>query len=110
MTRQIIKEALKIDELSYNLGNIAIDDKREVEDIPDDEVVAEAVYVLSLFFEPGHINNTALVGEPDGDYDRKWALSEIRKLRAFLKKYRKAPTVYDNCLFLPARDKFVQAA
>ncbi len=110
MTRQIIKDALKIDELAYNLDNISTDDKVKIEDIPDDEVIGEAVYVLNLFFEPGHINNTALVGEPDGDYNRKWALSEIRKLRAFLKKYRKAPTKYDNCLFLPSRDRFVEAA
>ena len=107
MTRQIIKDALRIDELSYNLDNISTDDKVKIEDIPDDEVIGEAVYVLSLFFEPGHINNTALVGEDDSYYDRKWALLEIRKLRAFLKKSRKSPTKYDNCLFLPARDRFV---
>ena len=110
MTRAIIKAALNIDELSYNLDNICTDDKCNIEDLSDEEIVAEAVYVLSLFFEAGHINNIALVEETDSYYDRKWALSEIRKLRAFLKKYRKAPTRWDNCLFLPARDKFVQAA
>jgi hypothetical protein len=106
MTRPIVRAALAIDELSHTLGNVCCDTHREVADLPDEEIVSEAAYVLSCFFEAGHINNEALVGEPDGGpCDRKWALSEIRKLRVLLKKYRKAPTPYEK--HLSVRDRFV---
>jgi hypothetical protein len=99
MTRPIVRAALAIDELSHTLGNVCCDTHREVADLPDEEIVSEAAYVLSCFFEAGHINNEALVD------DRKWALSEIRKLRSLLKKYRKAPTPYEG--HLSVRDRFV---
>jgi hypothetical protein len=37
--------ALRIDELAYNLDNISNDDKVKLEDIPEDEIIGEAVYV-----------------------------------------------------------------
>ena len=57
--RAIIKAALAIDELAYNLENISTDDKRPLEDFSTNEILAEAAYVLDLFVNPsqGHINH-----------------------------------------------------
>jgi len=88
--KQIIKSALAIDELAYDLENISTDDKKQIEDYTDLEIVKEAEYVLSTFYESGHINGDALAGEfdhTDDPHGRKWARGEVRKLKAFIKKY-----------------------
>ncbi len=86
--KKIVEEALKIDELQYTLDNVATDTKRAFSEIPDEEIVSEAEYVLSCFFESGHINNAALNGEEKTPYTQTWARSEVRKLKAFIKKYQ----------------------
>jgi len=94
MSRPILRAALAIDELSQTLENVCADTHRKVEDLPDEEIVGEAEYVLSCFHEAGHINHEALFGAPDGPYDRKWALGEVRKLKALIRKYRTKDSVY----------------
>lgn len=87
--RAIIKSALAIGELAYSLENISADDGKEISDYTDSEIVNEAGYVLGLFTNPNetHWNAEDLRGE-NGEEQQKWARSEVRKLVAFIKKYR----------------------
>ena len=90
--RKLVARALSIDELAYNLENISQDDKKAVEDYTDDEILAEARYVLDLFVNPGqgHINGEALRGE-EGPDQKKWARSQVGKLQRFIAAYTKSP-------------------
>ena len=87
--RAIIKSALAIGELAYSLENISTDDRKEISDYTDSEIVNEAAYVLSLFIDPNetHWNAEDLRGE-NGDIQQKWARDEVRKLKAFIKKFK----------------------
>lgn len=86
--RAIIKSALAIDELHNDLGNIAADDKKKIEDYTDSEILHEAKHVLGLFLDGTnpHWNYEDLQGE-NGPEQQKWAQGEVRKLKAFIKKY-----------------------
>jgi hypothetical protein len=83
---KLLKAALAIGELAYSLDNIATDDKQEIAEYSDEQIVDEAVWVLSCFHESGHINNTSLTGG-SGPEERKWARCEVRKLNTFIAKY-----------------------
>jgi hypothetical protein len=89
MTRAIIKEAMAISELAYTLDNISTDDKKKIEDYTDAEILHEANYVLALFTNPNetHWNAEDFRGE-NGASQQKWAKAEVRKLQAFIKKYK----------------------
>ena len=54
----------------------------------DDFIIEEARYVLSNYYEEGHVNNEMLSGE-DGPEEKKRAQREVRQLKRFLKKYDK---------------------
>jgi len=84
----VLKAALDIDELAYGLEIISSDDKKPVEDYTQAEIVEEARYVLEKFHDElgGHWNNEDLRGE-NGPAQQKWARGEVRKLKAFIKKY-----------------------
>jgi len=86
--RAIIKSALAIDELKNNLENIATDDKKEIDQYTDAEILVEAKYVLEMFLDGTnpHWNYEDLQGE-NGPEQQKWAQGEVRKLKAFIKKY-----------------------
>jgi len=86
--RAIIKSALAINELAFNLKNISIDDKKEIDEYTDSEIVREAQYVLSLFLDEseGHANFDDWSGEGGPDA-QKFARGEVRKLKALIKKY-----------------------
>ena len=86
--RAIIKSALAIDELKNDLQNIASDDKKEIDQYTDKEILTEAKHVLDLFVNGTnpHWNYEDLQGE-NGPDQQKWARSEVRKLKAFIKKY-----------------------
>ena len=87
--RQILKDIYWSDELMVSLENISTDDKCEISDYTDDELVHEARYVLSCFYEDGHINFTALIGEDEDDpCNRNWALGEVKALKKFIAKYQ----------------------
>jgi len=87
--RAIIKTAMSIDELAYDLENISSDDKKQIEDYTDAEIVNEAKHVLGLFMDItcSHWNNEDLSGE-HGPERQKWAQGEVRKLKALIKKYQ----------------------
>lgn len=88
MTTPLITAAIKIEELRYNLDNISNDDDKALEDYTIAEILAEAAYVLDLFVNPaqGHINYEALSGD-EGPEQRVWARGQVRKLKAFIKKF-----------------------
>ncbi len=86
--RAILKDIEKSSELMYSLENISTDDKCEISDYTDEELVHEAKYVLSCFYEGGHMNNDALIGENEDDAcNRAWALREVRALKNVIKKH-----------------------
>lgn len=87
--RAIVKSAMQISELAYSLENISTDDKRDIDSYTDQEILDEAGYVLGLFTDPNetHWNAEDLRGE-NGESQQKWARAEVRKLVAFIKKYR----------------------
>lgn len=78
--------ALDIDELEVSLRNISEDDKREVSSYSQKEIVDEAKWVLSVYYESGTISNERLNGEW-GAFDKKAAQTDVKKLKAFIKKY-----------------------
>jgi len=80
-----LKDALKSLELYYSMQNISTDDGKEIEDYTPQEVIAEARYVLSCFYEGGHLNNEWL--NSDNKDERKDAQREVRALKSFIKKH-----------------------
>ena len=90
--------AKNIDELMYSLGNLAEAEGRKIEDFTPQEIVDEAKWVLSTFYEEGHMLNELL---REGDVDeRAWARNEVRKLKKFIadfdqKDTKKQETVFD---------------
>ena len=87
----MLKDALAIDELNYNLNEIiAVDDRCAVEDIPDDTILGEAIYVLEKFTSPVQcfFHHDCLMGR-DGADEQRWARKNVKQLKAFIKKYNK---------------------
>lgn len=84
--RAIVKTAMSIDELANNLQQISRDDNKAINDYTDAEIVHEAKYILSCFHEDGHLNNEDFIGE-NGEEQRKWAVDQVCKLNAFIKKF-----------------------
>lgn len=82
------KEAKGIHELGISLDNISHDDKKDIADYTQQEVVAEAKYVLSTFYEGGHCNNDEL-GDEDQEV-RRFARKQVGQLKRFIKRYSKA--------------------
>lgn len=87
--KQILKEAFKSSELQYSLEEvIAVDDKIDVEEIPDAEIIKEAKYVLGKF------TGESVGFEQEDDYkgnngpeQQAWARKEVAALKQLLKKY-----------------------
>jgi len=86
--KSILQAARAIDELRYDLENIALDDKKEIDQYTDKEILAEAKHVLEMFVNGTnpHWNYEDLQGE-NGPEQQKWARGEVRKLKALIKKY-----------------------
>jgi len=87
----MLKDALAIDELNYDLTEIiAVDDRCAVEDIPDETILGEAIYVLEKFTSPvqGFLHHDCLMGR-DGAEEQRWARKNVKQLKAFIKKYYK---------------------
>jgi len=84
--RPIIKAAMNIRELAYDLENISQDDKKQISDYTDAEILHEAKYVLDIYHESGTVSNDALMGEHGKD-EQKSARDDVRKLKALIKKF-----------------------
>jgi hypothetical protein len=83
--RPILKDIERSDELMYVLGNISSDDQCEISDYTDAELIHEAKYVLSCFYEGGHDNNDALT-DPSNEA-HNWAMKNVRELKKLIAKY-----------------------
>ena len=92
--RAIVKAALNIPEMIFAFETICEDDKKEPSDYTDEEIVSEAEYRLSTYFEDGHINNDMRVD--DEGVGQKVAVKDIRMLIAFLKKFKTADGQWSN--------------
>ena len=95
--RQIVEDALKIDEMQFAFDCICADDRKQPEDYTDQELVNEAEYRLYTYYESGHVNNDEMRLGDDPD-QRKQAQTDIRRLKAFIKKYKTADGDYSNWL------------
>jgi hypothetical protein len=84
-SKEFDRDAFKSYELWFSMQNISTDDGKEIKDYTPQEIIAEARYVLSCFYEGGHLNNEWL--NSDIKEDRKNAQQEVRALKAFIKKY-----------------------
>ena len=82
-----LKDAFKSDELYISLETIATDDGKDIKDYTLQEVLNEARYVLSCFYEGGHCNNDWL--NSDDKNERKGALKEVKALKSFINKYER---------------------
>jgi hypothetical protein len=89
MTRKILIDAFKSSELQYNLEEIiSKDDKVPIEQIPDATIISEAKYVLEKFTGGiGFEQESDYRGE-NGPEQKRWAMKEVKALRAFLKKHQ----------------------
>jgi hypothetical protein len=85
--RAIVKEALAIPEMQFAFECICADDHKKPEDYPDQEIVEEAEYRLSTYFEEGHINNDEMRMGDDPEMN-KVAQKDIRMLKKFIKKHK----------------------
>ena len=92
--RAIVKAALNIPEMIFAFETICEDDKKEPSDYSDEEIVSEAEYRLSTYFESGHINDD--MRTDDEGVGQKVALKDIRMLIAFLKKFKTADGQWSN--------------
>ena len=81
-----LNDAFKSYELHDSLDRISTDDGKAVEDYTMQQVLSEAYYVLSCFYEDGHVNNDLL--NSDIKDERQQALKEIKVLKSFIKKYQ----------------------
>ena len=82
-----------IEEQDEVAANLILPEDLEGEDYDrieyGEEILDEAGYVLGLFTDPNetHWNAEDLRGE-NGESQQRWARAEVRKLVAFIKKYR----------------------
>lgn len=79
------KQAIAIHELGVSLENISNDDRKEISDYTQSEIVAEAEYVLSTFKEGGHINNDEL-NDPDPEISKPMK-KQLAQLQRFIKEW-----------------------
>jgi len=93
--RAITKAALAIPEMEYAFEIICADSCKEPDEFTDQEIVDEAEYRLSCFFESGHDNDEARRGE-FGKEEKAAALKNVRMIKAFLKKYKTADGRYSS--------------
>ncbi len=84
-SKEFDRDAFKSYELWFSMQNISTDDGKEIEDYTPQEIIAEARYVLSCFYEGGHLNNEWL--NSDNKDERRDALNEVKALKLFIKKY-----------------------
>ena len=92
--RDLVYEALACENLRHSLVNvIGIDDgdgtlagRKKPHEYTDTEIIAEAKYVLSCYYEGGHNYNDELNGYHSLS-DKKRAVIEVRELKTFIKRH-----------------------
>lgn len=84
--RDLVKHALRCDELAHALETIGEDDGKKPEDYTDLEILGEAHYRLELYYEGGTCHSDMLNGNA-GKEDQKIARREVRQLKRFIEKW-----------------------
>ena len=87
--RQIIKDVEKCWELYRQFTEVLCpDDKRELDDYSNEEIIAEAIYIRNQFTDPmgGWIQCDEYMGE-EGEECKKEARKTVRQLNALIKKH-----------------------
>ena len=79
--KNYIKAATDICELEFSLENRSLSEDKEIEDYTLTEILDEAEYVLSTYYEGGHCNYENL---KNGNEEAK---QSCRNLKKFIKKY-----------------------
>jgi len=88
--RECVRDALKCERLNDQLLNvICIDDNCTPDEYSDWQLVSEAVYMRSLYFESGTLSNREYCGEEGKELQRD-AKREVRQLDRFIKKWTPA--------------------
>jgi hypothetical protein len=82
MKKTLLQKAMDITELSITMENIAQDDKRVLESYTDAEILHEAEYCLSCFYEGGHQSNDEL--NSDDPEERRAAKKQVAALKKML--------------------------
>ena len=95
--RKIIQDALKINEMEFAFECICADDKKNIEEYTDQQIIDEAEYRLYTYFQVGHSNNDEMRLGEDAEC-RAIARKDIRLLKAFIKKYKVANGPYSSWL------------
>ena len=88
--RKIIKDVEKCWELYTQFTDVLCpDDKRELDDYSDEEIIAEAIYTRDKFTDPmgGWIHYDEYIGE-EGKECQNEARKTVRQLNALIKKYK----------------------
>lgn len=95
--RECVRDALKCDRLKDQLYNvICVDDDCEPDDYSDWQLVSEATYMRSLYFEGGTVSNMEYRGDEGEDIQRA-AKREVRQLNRFIKKWTPTLDKTPNC-------------
>ena len=85
--RQIVKDMLKCDELHHVfLNRLCVDDNKIPGEYSDQEIIDEAKYQLSLYYESGTTNNEMFTGEWSAE-EQTQAKREVQQIKRFLAKY-----------------------
>jgi hypothetical protein len=84
-TPKLLKAALNCFELANNLENISHDDRKEIANYTDAEILAEARYVKECYEESGHALCDYL--NSDESVERRVARRDYRKLLRFIDRY-----------------------
>jgi len=84
-TIKLVQAANRIMELANTLENICHDDGIKLQAMDDSQIISEARYVLSLFYEGGTVQSEML--ESDEAEERRSARQQIRQLKALISKY-----------------------
>jgi len=83
----VLEKAMKIHELWCVLENRAHDDRRLIKSYTIAETVHETEYVLSCFYESGHLLNESLNGTW-GKEEQKDCKKQVRLLKQLIKEHK----------------------
>lgn len=86
---RFVTRAFEIPELAYWLNTYCVDNDAPAADLELDMIVAEAEYVLGLFFERGTHSYNMLHGA-EGKGEQAYARDNVKAIRSFIREYKGA--------------------
>jgi hypothetical protein len=88
--RKIVQDMLKCDELYHQFVNIiGVDDNKSPEEYDDEDIIAEAKYVLEKYTDASQNWRNFEMLYSDDPEERQTARKEMKQIQNFLKKYAK---------------------